>query len=236
VNVWYDLENDFPLHRGKEGIELDVLLVIHQKLGVEKYNRFQRIFRNVHILDGCDFSSVRSRVKEHPYQYAIFATGNENLPRDWDIDILEIDRPKIVLLKMKMIDLIVFLSFLESVGLLAPTHSQKSVEPIHPLLSKSLVFIEENLYDNDLSLHKVASSMYVNRSYYSRMFREQFGKSFKEFVMQKRIEHAKAMLQEGRSVTDVCYAVGYGDLTHFGRVFKRFVGVNPSVYRREKSI
>jgi YesN/AraC family two-component response regulator len=112
-----------------------------------------------------------------------------------------------------------------------PPASNASKPETPPLLFKSLEYIEENLCENDLSLEGVASSVYVSRCHYSRLFKEHFGFGFKEYIMNKRIQKAKVMLQEGQPVTDVCYAVGYGDLTHFGRVFKKLVGVNPSVYR-----
>jgi AraC-like DNA-binding protein len=49
-----------------------------------------------------------------------------------------------------------------------------------------------------------------------------------------RIERAKELLHETYwSITQICFDVGFNDLTHFERMFKSFVGVTPSVYRKE---
>lgn len=79
----------------------------------------------------------------------------------------------------------------------------------------------------------MASKAYVSKCYYSRIFQKYVGKGFKEYVIDKRIQKAKLLLQKGNSVTDVCFSIGYSDLTHFARIFKRIVGVNPSIYKSE---
>lgn len=102
---------------------------------------------------------------------------------------------------------------------------------IYKELEKSLAYINENLFECDLSLERVASEMFVSKFHYCRVFQKHLGLGFKEYVMKKRIEKAKVLLEKGESVTYSCYSVGYNDLTHFSKVFKRLVGITPSKYR-----
>ncbi|MGA5691395.1 helix-turn-helix domain-containing protein [Cytobacillus pseudoceanisediminis] len=134
---------------------------------------------------------------------------------------------------------ILFLSELEElnewslVSCLEHFKTESTTDPQNnSLFSQSLEYIEKNLFNEDLSLEKVAAHIYVSKCHYSRMFQKEVGEGFKKYVITKRINKAKRLLQEGEAVTNVCYSVGYNDLTHFGRMFKKVVGVNPSEYRQ----
>lgn len=98
---------------------------------------------------------------------------------------------------------------------------------------KSLHYIHDNINRNDLTLEEVARQTYVCKWHYSKLFKQQFGVTFREYLITARIERAKQLLRANQSVTDVCYAVGYGDLAHFGRIFRKKVGMTPSDYRRQ---
>ncbi|WP_164931463.1 helix-turn-helix transcriptional regulator [Longirhabdus pacifica] len=125
-----------------------------------------------------------------------------------------------------------FLSFMiTSIIDSVETYAEPSVKS--SFFNQSLNFIEEHLYDDELSLDKVSSRFYVSRCHYSRMFQKNVGRGFKEYIIGKRIAKAKELLQNGESVTDTCYAVGYNDLSHFARIFKKIVGENPSMYRKK---
>ena len=50
----------------------------------------------------------------------------------------------------------------------------------------------------------------------------------------KRMRKAVQLLEQGFQVTEVCYSVGYNDLTHFSREFKKMFGAKPSCYRADK--
>lgn len=99
--------------------------------------------------------------------------------------------------------------------------------------AESLVFIERNLFNHELCLEKVASQIFVSKYHYSRIFQKNTGTGFKEYVTDKRMNRAMSLIKMGHQVTEVCFAVGYNDLTHFSRVFKKKFGSNPSVYRAQ---
>ncbi len=109
---------------------------------------------------------------------------------------------------------------------------QADVKTRHVQLA--LHFIHNN-YATDISLERVASTVRLSRYHFSRLFREITGLTYQSYVNRVRIEQAKKMLNDDAlSVTDAGYAVGYSDLTHFERIFKKIVGSNPSQYRRRR--
>jgi AraC-like DNA-binding protein/ActR/RegA family two-component response regulator len=67
---------------------------------------------------------------------------------------------------------------------------------------------------------------------FSRIFKRHYQITFQEYVQRTRIDEAKRMLAHpGASVTDVCFNVGFHDLSYFTRTFHRYVGDTPSHYR-----
>jgi AraC-like DNA-binding protein len=98
--------------------------------------------------------------------------------------------------------------------------------------NKALSYIHENLDNSELSLEDVSKQNFVCKWHFSKMFKKKLGITFREFIIKERIDWAKRLLLANGSVTSVCYQVGYGDLTHFGRMFQRKVGMPPSQYRR----
>lgn len=59
------------------------------------------------------------------------------------------------------------------------------------------------------------------------------GLTFREYLARRRIARAKELLRDkGRTITDIFRDVGFKDMTHFGRVFKKLEGQLPSEFRR----
>ena len=68
---------------------------------------------------------------------------------------------------------------------------------------------------------------------FSRSFKRHYGMTFQKYLTQRRIREAARMLQNlSGTVTEVCFAVGFNDLSHFTRTFRRHLGITPSMYKR----
>ena len=94
-------------------------------------------------------------------------------------------------------------------------------------------FIEENLAES-LRLEDVSRQAGMSKYYFERTFKAHTGETFKGYLNRLRIETAKSLLRDQeKRVTDVCYAVGYNDLSYFNRVFRRHEGMSPSSYRKQ---
>jgi AraC-like DNA-binding protein len=91
-----------------------------------------------------------------------------------------------------------------------------------------------NLGARDLSLNAVARRLNISTSYVRKLF-ESEGTSFTDFVLSQRLARAHGVLSDprcaGRPVSDIAFAVGFGDLSYFNRVFRRRFGDTPSGVR-----
>jgi AraC-like DNA-binding protein len=85
-----------------------------------------------------------------------------------------------------------------------------------------------------ISLNDVAGACGLTTFAFSRAFKKEHGITFQEYLVRLRIDRAQQLLANPRlSVTDVAGAAGFGDLSHFIRTFRRYVGRSPSTYRKD---
>lgn len=100
------------------------------------------------------------------------------------------------------------------------------------ILSEAMDYIRRN-YNNDLSLEKVAQSIYISPYYLSHLFKEELNITFVEYLTMVRMEEAKKLLSDSSmSVLAVASEVGYEDASYFSKVFKKITGLSPNQYRR----
>lgn len=98
-------------------------------------------------------------------------------------------------------------------------------------IRKAKEYIEANLAET-VGLAEVARVVYMSPSYLSRLFREQTGENFSEYVTRRKMEEARRLLDAGeKRVYEIAAAVGYADPAYFGRVFRQFFNVTPTDYR-----
>lgn len=84
-------------------------------------------------------------------------------------------------------------------------------------------------YNVEIGLTEISKMVAVSPQYFSKIFKEEIGLSFVEYVRMKRMEVAKDMLRSGQhSVKEICYQIGYNDPNYFSRLFKKLVGVSPT--------
>ncbi|UXR37938.1 AraC family transcriptional regulator [Staphylococcus simulans] len=96
---------------------------------------------------------------------------------------------------------------------------------------QSLQYIENN-YSQPFTITEMAESLYVNRSYLSRIFKQEVGVTLKEYINNFRITRARELLViTDHSYTEIAQLVGYESYNSFYKVFKQKTGDTPSVYR-----
>ena len=86
-------------------------------------------------------------------------------------------------------------------------------------------------YARPLDVPAMARAALMSPSHFSRRFRAAYGETPYAYLMTRRIERAKALLRQGVSVTDACFAVGCTSLGSFSSRFTEIVGETPSSYR-----
>ena len=91
-------------------------------------------------------------------------------------------------------------------------------------------------YAQPLDVEALARGVHLSAGHLSREFKRVFGESPYSYLMTRRIERAKALLDRGDlSVTEVCFAVGCSSLGTFSTRFTELVGMPPSAYRSQAS-
>lgn len=101
----------------------------------------------------------------------------------------------------------------------------------NPIIENIKSYVESNL-EYDLSISDVASLYFYSEVYLGRLFKENVGKSFKEYVNSMRIKRARELLLSDLSVIEIAERVGYNNVTYFNRVFKSETGKTPVEYRK----
>lgn len=116
---------------------------------------------------------------------------------------------------------------------IVPQAIQTAVCDSRKLLLPALSYIEEN-YSEKVALGAMARLCGIGRYEFSRIFKRMYGTTFREYLIKHRINKAIYMLaRPGASITNVAFAVGFNDLSHFAQLFRRYVGVCPSDYLHE---
>ncbi|OXS59871.1 hypothetical protein B1A99_10055 [Cohnella sp. CIP 111063] len=97
----------------------------------------------------------------------------------------------------------------------------------------ALAYIHERYPDPGLSLEELVALTDVSPAYFYKMMKEETGRNFKTYLIEYRIAKACEMLREGDLKTyEIAERVGYPDYPHFTKLFKKYVGLSPSEFRK----
>jgi two-component system response regulator YesN len=91
----------------------------------------------------------------------------------------------------------------------------------------------DRLYHQELSLEELARAVAVSPFYLSRLFREELGVCFSEYLTRLRLEKGLTLLAGGLSVKECSFAVGYNDPNYFSRIFRKYYHQTPTEYREQ---
>ncbi len=87
-------------------------------------------------------------------------------------------------------------------------------------------------YAEPLDVPTLARIAHVSEAHFIRTFRATFGETPHRYLQRRRVERAMFLLREtDRSVTDICFDVGFASLGTFSRTFRDVVGEPPTTYR-----
>lgn len=90
------------------------------------------------------------------------------------------------------------------------------------------------LFDRPITLSELASVAGLSPNHLLRTFKELFHQTPYQYITGQRLEQARRLLRHtDRSVTDICFSVGFESLGSFSWLFRRQTGVAPSTYRRQ---
>ena len=91
----------------------------------------------------------------------------------------------------------------------------------------------DRAYAEPLDVPAVAALAHLSPAHFSRCFRAVFGESPHRYLQRRRVERSMFLLRESdRTVTDICFDVGFSSVGTFSRTFREIVGQTPSAYRK----
>lgn len=95
-------------------------------------------------------------------------------------------------------------------------------------------YIEQHYMDPNLSLNQLSEAFEYHANYLSKLFKDEIGERFVNYLARVRIDHAKELLMTtSLTVQDVALRVGYEHVYSFMRVFKKLAGMPPGEYRKQ---
>ncbi|MBP1990727.1 helix-turn-helix domain-containing protein [Paenibacillus eucommiae] len=114
-------------------------------------------------------------------------------------------------------------------------HALREKRDNHTLIHEVRQYIRENYTNQDLSLTHLSDKFLIQSKNLSRIFKEEFGENFVDYLTTIRMEQAKLLLAEypDKPVQEIAQSVGYNHSMSFIRVFKKLEGLTPGDFRRE---
>ncbi len=90
----------------------------------------------------------------------------------------------------------------------------------------------DRAYAEPLDVRAVAAVAHISEAHFIRSFRAAFGETPHRYLQRRRVERSMFLLREtDRSVTDICFDVGFTSRGTFSRTFREIIGESPSDYR-----
>ena len=95
----------------------------------------------------------------------------------------------------------------------------------------TVTFIAEHFQD-PITSRDAAVALYLNVSYFCRVFKKTFGRCFANYLTAYRLERAKwALLNTEKSITEIAFSYGFHDCSYFAKSFREEYGISPREYR-----
>lgn len=107
--------------------------------------------------------------------------------------------------------------------------------PGRQVVENAQAFIEAH-YGQDITLEDVAKAVFLSPNYFSSLFKKVTGASFKSSLVERRMQAARQMLQEGAlPIKEVVARAGFRDYNYFNRTFRAMEGVPPAEFRARRA-
>ncbi|MEO5888672.1 MAG: AraC family transcriptional regulator [Ferruginibacter sp.] len=87
-------------------------------------------------------------------------------------------------------------------------------------------------FDQSPDVNEIASEVHLSTAAFCRYFKKQTKMTFTEFVNQYRVNQAKTLLLQDKSISETCYAIGFDSISYFNKLFKKSTGENPSAFKK----
>lgn len=140
----------------------------------------------------------------------------------------EVSAQKLVIILFEILDKLILS---EKEFLNSEIHEYELKEARFDQLNKVLNYTFSKASEN-ITIEEVAREASLSRSQFSRYFKERTGKTYINFLNELRIENACSQLMDGKNtIEQICYDVGFQNISNFNRQFRKNKKMTPSAYR-----
>lgn len=190
----------------------------------------QKIIGLIEIESGSRFSYVKLRVLQvmTNANRAVFATGAStdqlaNLSQHLIENIDRIDQ-------LKELEEIALTTLDQAIDLIPDGSDYRE-----RLVQEAITYIRSH-FSQSINRNELAARLECSPAHFSRVFAQTTGYTFKDFLLQCRLEKAKELLLQTRlHVSEVATAVGYEDPFQFSRIFRKRTGTSPRQFREARA-
>lgn len=126
----------------------------------------------------------------------------------------------------RLIEILAFLGEYFAVG----RESNERIRTPRSVPEQALLLVEENF--RDIRISDISEKLYINSSYLSVIFKEEYGITLEQYLIIRKIAEAKKYLYLGVPVSEVCRLCGFHNDSNFSRTFKKYEGYSPRKLER----
>lgn len=108
---------------------------------------------------------------------------------------------------------------------------RRDEEPAAQLIVEEVVREVDLMFAHRISLKELARKHYISPNYLSHLFKQEKGQSFIHYLIHRRLQAARMLLEQEISLYEVARMVGYDDYAHFSKLFKKHLGHSPLDYK-----
>ncbi|MBR5156485.1 MAG: AraC family transcriptional regulator [Clostridia bacterium] len=124
------------------------------------------------------------------------------------------------------------LAYMKNQEKIAYTDKKKS-----HLISPAVSYLKKHIYDCDLKIDTLIQLCGISGTYFQKIFQANYSISPQKYILNKRLSHAKAIMDSGDfdTISEIATSVGYTDPLYFSRAFKKKYGFSPTHYIKQVS-
>ena len=104
---------------------------------------------------------------------------------------------------------------------------------VFPDLVKNAIQYVDDHYTENISVASISRYLNISSSHLNHLFKYYTGNTLWNYVISKRMLMAHKMILEQKSITEICYAVGFKNYSHFIKTFTKTFHVSPKKYEKE---